>query len=175
MTEGGDIDKLGRGYIWQNEIPNCLHQNHIFAVRANQKRLLPDYLVALMTSKYGRSYFQLTAKQTTNLASTNTTTLRALQVPLPSLTEQQAILDIIQLEASGFDSAINQAQRQISLIREYRTRLIADVVTGKLDARAAAAGLAAEVGEEDAWLEGEAAGDDEEAQDEPLAPEPDAD
>ena len=175
MTEGGDIDKLGRGYIWQNEIPNCLHQNHIFAVRANQKRLLPDYLVALMTSKYGRSYFQLTAKQTTNLASTNTTTLRALQVPLPSLTEQQAILDIIQLEASGFDSAINQAQRQISLIREYRTRLIADVVTGKLDARAAAAGLAAEMGEEDAWLEGEAAGDDEEAQDEPLAPEPDAD
>ena len=96
-------------------------------------------------------------------------------MPLPSLTEQQAILDIIQLEASGFDSAINQAQRQISLIREYRTRLIADVVTGKLDARAAAAGLAAEMGEEDAWLEGEAAGDDEEAQDEPLAPEPDAD
>ena len=78
-------------------------------------------------------------------------------------------------QLAGLHSAISRVEREISLIREYRTRLIADVVTGKLDARAAAAGLAAEMGEEDAWLEGEAAGDDEEAQDEPLAPEPDAD
>jgi type I restriction enzyme S subunit len=31
MTEGGDIDKLGRGTIWEGQIPDCLHQNHIFA------------------------------------------------------------------------------------------------------------------------------------------------
>ena len=39
MTEGGDIDKLGRGYVWQGEIPGCLHQNHIFAVRVSRKRI----------------------------------------------------------------------------------------------------------------------------------------
>ena len=84
-------------------------------------------------------------------------------------------MDFLVSQTARIVSAIDFAQAEIALIREYRTRLIADVVTGKLDARAAAAGLAAEVGEEDAWLEGEAAGDDEEAQDEPLAPEPDAD
>ena len=77
MTEGGDIDKLGRGCIWNNEIPGCLHQNHIFAVRCNRNTLDPEYLVGLMASQHGRAYFQLTAKQTTNLASTNSTTLRA--------------------------------------------------------------------------------------------------
>lgn len=37
LTEGGDFDKLGRGFIWQNQISNCIHQNHIFAVRANRE------------------------------------------------------------------------------------------------------------------------------------------
>lgn len=37
LTEGGDFDKLGRGTVWRNEIPNCLHQNHIFVVRPDRK------------------------------------------------------------------------------------------------------------------------------------------
>jgi type I restriction enzyme S subunit len=77
MTEGGDIDKLGRGCVWNGEIADCLHQNHIFAVRC-QSRLVPEFLVVLMASAHGRKYFQLTAKQTTNLAATNSTTLREL-------------------------------------------------------------------------------------------------
>ena len=64
MTEGGDIDKLGRGCLWDNEIPECLHQNHVFAVRCNRKVLAPEFLVGLMRSRHGRAYFQLTAKQT---------------------------------------------------------------------------------------------------------------
>ncbi len=83
MTEGGDIDKLGRGCMWRNEIPGCLHQNHIFAVRCRQDVLVPEFLVGLMISQHGRAYFQLTAKQTTNLASTNSTTLRAFPIILP--------------------------------------------------------------------------------------------
>ena len=152
MTEGGDIDKLGRGYIWQGEIQACLHQNHIFAVRADQRRLLPGYLVALMTSKYGRDYFQLTAKQTTNLASTNTTTLRAFSMPLPNVDEQQAILQSVRESTGKFDVTTRRTLDEIDLIREYRTRLIADVVTGKLDIRAAAAALPEELaGGDDAF------------------------
>ena len=43
MTEGGDLDKLGRGYLWNGQIPNCLHQNHIFAVRCFQIETLIAY------------------------------------------------------------------------------------------------------------------------------------
>ena len=141
MTEGGDIDKLGRGCVWHDEIPGCLHQNHVFAVRCRQQLLAPEYLVGLMASQHGRNYFQLTAKQTTNLASTNSTTLRAFPIMLPPLAEQKVILDEISRQSIGLDAAIDRAQREISLLREYRTRLTADVVTGKLDVRELAANL----------------------------------
>jgi type I restriction enzyme S subunit len=147
MTEGGDIDKLGRGCVWRGEIPGCLHQNHIFAVRCRQDALVPEFLVGLMTSQHGRTYFQLTAKQTTNLASTNSTTLRAFPVILPPVAEQRAILDEVARQTSGLDAAMARTENEIFLLREYRTRLIADVVTGKLDVRAAAAALP-EAGEE---------------------------
>ena len=135
MTEGGDIDKLGRGQVWNGEIPGCLHQNHIFAVRADRSRLLPEYLVALMTSRHGRCYFQLTAKQTTNLASTNSTTLKAFPIYRPDIEEQEALLNHVTRECAGLEAAVARSRREIDLLREYRTRLIADVVTGKLDVR----------------------------------------
>ena len=141
MTEGGDIDKLGRGCVWRNEIPDCLHQNHIFAVRCRQETLLPEFLVGLMTSQHGRAYFQLTAKQTTNLASTNSTTLRAFPIMLPSVEEQKCLLDRVEEETRTINSTIDRAEKEISLLREYHTRLIADVVIGKRDVRQAASEL----------------------------------
>ena len=140
MTEGGDIDKLGRGCVWRDEIPGCLHQNHLYAVRCRRKLLRPEFLVGLMGSQHGRTYFELTAKQTTNLASTNSSTLRAFPVFLPVLEEQIAIVNAISAGMNLVDNAIGQTQRKINLLREYRTRLIADVVTGKLDVREAATG-----------------------------------
>ena len=150
MTEGGDIDKLGRGCIWNNEIPGCLHQNHIFAVRCNRSTLDPEFLVGLMASQHGRAYFQLTGKQTTNLASTNSTTLRSFPIPLPPLDDQLSILRAISETANALDRAAGRAATEIDLLREYRTRLIADVVTGKLDVREAAATLPEESSDPDA-------------------------
>jgi type I restriction enzyme, S subunit len=134
MTEGGDIDKLGRGCVWRNEIPDCVHQNHVFAVRCH-RTLIPEFLAALMSSAQGRAYFQSTAKQTTNLASTNSSTLRAFPFFLPEFDEQAAILKWASDQTRELAAAIDRAEREIELIREYRTRLTADVVTGKLDVR----------------------------------------
>ena len=64
-----------------------------------------------------------------------------LSVPFPSLAEQQAILDSLAKEQSPLLATISRFEREIELLREYRTRLIADVVTGKLDVREAAARL----------------------------------
>ena len=139
MTEGGDIDKLGRGGIWRDEIRGCLHQNHIFAVRCCQESLKPEFLVGLMASSYGRSYFQLTAKQTTNLASTNSNTLRAFPIPLPSVDEQKVILRFLSRDTRVVDESIGRTERLIHGVREYRARLINDVVTGRVDVRDALA------------------------------------
>ena len=62
-------------------------------------------------------------------------------VHLPPLSEQSAILDHLRKATADIDTAVARANRQVELIQEYRTRLIADVVTGKLDVRKAAAQL----------------------------------
>ena len=49
--------------------------------------------------------------------------------------EQNSILEFIDRETAAFNNGIEKTQREITLIREYRERLIADVVTGKLDVR----------------------------------------
>jgi type I restriction enzyme, S subunit len=89
MTEGGDLDKLGRGTVWQGEIRECLHQNHVFAVRTDTTRLDPWYLAAVARSPYGRSFFLQNAKRSSNLASVNKTQLSGFQVPLMSLDAQR--------------------------------------------------------------------------------------
>ncbi len=62
-------------------------------------------------------------------------------LPLPPLSEQRAIAQEIAARTSDLDKAVAAAEREISLLREYRIRLIADVVTGKKDVRAEAASL----------------------------------
>ena len=61
--------------------------------------------------------------------------------PVPPLSEQAAIARYLDVAAADIDATIDRARHEIELLREYRTRLIADVVTGKLDVREMAANL----------------------------------
>ena len=81
MTEGGDRDKLGRGCVWDGRITPCLHQNHIFAVKVKEKLLNPHYLEYLTASSVGRTYFDVTAVKTTNLACTSSSKVLAFTIP----------------------------------------------------------------------------------------------
>jgi type I restriction enzyme S subunit len=135
MTEGGDFDKLGRGHIWDGQIAHCLHQNHIFAVRPSHEFLNPHYLALVMRSGYGRAYFTATSKQSTNLASTNSTKLGNLPMPIPDLVEQERIVIELRREMSKIDSLIADVRMAIGKINELRTSLISAAVTGKIDVR----------------------------------------
>ena len=64
-----------------------------------------------------------------------------IPIPVPPIDEQQAIVNFYNEVIGDTEHVINQTRRQIEMIREYRIRLIADVVTGKLDVREAAAKL----------------------------------
>jgi len=95
LTEGGDFDKLGRGYIWREQIEGCVHQNHIFAVRTNKALLVPEFFAYLIQSPYGKAYFLSVAHKTTNLACINSTKLRTFPVILPEIEEQNEIAGVL--------------------------------------------------------------------------------
>lgn len=83
--------------------------------------------------------FRETAKSTVD--SLRLPMLQDFPVPIPPLDEQDAIVAYVEEQTSGINKSISLIRREIDLIREYRTRLVADVVTGKVDVRAAAAAL----------------------------------
>lgn len=93
LTEGGDPDKLGRGTVWREQLPLCIHQNHIFRVRPNEQHVLPDYLSAALAGIEARAHFLRSAKQTTGIASINMTQLRATPVSVPPIEHQRAFLE----------------------------------------------------------------------------------
>ena len=68
--------------------------------------------------------------------------------PVPPRDEQQRILDFVKDSTHPMSDAIARTEREIALMQEYRTRLTADLVTGKLDVREAATKLPEEKFEE---------------------------
>ena len=120
LTEGGDFDKLGRGAVWEGQIQNCLHQNHVFVVRPNCHELLPNFLSAQTGSSYGKRYFLSCSKQSTNLASINSSQLKAFPVLLPPVPEQKAISDLL----ATWDEGIKKTERLIQAKEKQFKRLL---------------------------------------------------
>lgn len=95
FTEGGDPDKLGRGTVWRGELPECLHQNHVFRVRFDQNRLSPDFIALQAASPYGKAYFLAHAKRTTGIASINRTVLGGFPLMVPDIGIQREVVAIL--------------------------------------------------------------------------------
>ena len=101
ICEGGDFDKVGRGAIWREQVTDCLHQNHVFSLRADSSAVLPEFLALQLASPYGKRYFLGCAKKTSNLASINSTQVKAFPFQVPPLKEQRAFMsDTAKLQAA---------------------------------------------------------------------------
>lgn len=128
LTEGGDFDKLGRGFIWRAEVSPCVHQNHIFAVRADRSRLAPDFLAFFVQSDHARSYFLGVAHKTTNLACINKTKLEALPVLLPSLAIQRQIAS----QLSAVDAKLAAEESRRDALASLFASLLHNLMTGRV-------------------------------------------
>ncbi|MFJ1845277.1 MULTISPECIES: restriction endonuclease subunit S [unclassified Streptomyces] len=126
LTEGGDLDKLGRGAVWDGRIDVCLYQNHVFRVRCGA-RMSPDFLALYTSSTEGRAYFQRVGKQTTNLASINSTQVKKMPVPVPPVEEQERLLGPIH----AVRSRIAVIERHIAKLRVVQQGAVEDLLDGK--------------------------------------------
>ncbi|MFH5227857.1 restriction endonuclease subunit S [Antrihabitans spumae] len=95
LTEGGDPDKLGRGTLWREELPLTIHQNHIFRVRSTSDAVDPVYMNWSIGSRHGKAYFLRSAKQTTGIASINSTQLKNFPLPIPPMNLQSSFKERI--------------------------------------------------------------------------------
>ena len=127
FTEGGDADKLGRGTVWNGEIELCLHQNHIFVARS-LGTIRPMFLSLYRGSPRGKSYFLNCSKQTTNLASMNSTQLKNLPLPVPRLDEQDQMVDRL----GAIDSRLSCEEECFFGLNRLKSALMTVLLTGEL-------------------------------------------
>ena len=118
FNEGGDRDKLGRGWVWSGEVDGCIHQNHVFRVRLSGS--FEPRFVSWWGNSFGRDWFWEHGRQTTNLASISLSTLKVFPVPAPSLDEQRQAVEEIDRNlaaAAHMRKEIDRARLRSSTLR----------------------------------------------------------
>jgi len=131
FNEGGDRDKLGRGWVWEGQINKCTYQNHVFRARLylgkNNGKLFSWY-----GNTFGQQYFMTKGKQTTNLASINKAMLSAFPVPLPPFDEQVVLIKEIEGRLSIISVVENEVEKNLIRADRLRQSILKKAFTGKL-------------------------------------------
>ena len=138
----GSTGSLGNfAIVSRADLPAQLNQR-VARLQPTTDQLMGSFLVSSLQTK---TFYEQVLSRTSGTAQFNvsTTDIGNVAIALPPVDEQQQIVHCLCSAATDIDTAAANANRKIDLFREYRTRLIADVVTGKLDVHEAAAALPA--------------------------------
>jgi type I restriction enzyme S subunit len=131
MNEGGDRDKLGRGWVWDGEITSCIHQNHVFRVRLFDPNIPPRY-ISYFANEFGQKYFFDEGKQTTNLASVSKSKVSALPVPVPPPAEALEIVRLIEEAMAWLNLVATEQGKATCLLNHLDQGLLAKAFRGEL-------------------------------------------
>ncbi|MCY3891904.1 MAG: restriction endonuclease subunit S [Acidimicrobiaceae bacterium] len=131
FNEGGDRDKLGRGWVWEGQIDGCIHQNHVFRARLLDDRFDP-YFVSLHANSWGQQWFETQGKQTTNLASLSLTTLKSFPIPAPSPQAQRAVASHLRTALDSVQHQRLELERLAARTRCLRRSILAEALSGRL-------------------------------------------
>ncbi len=130
FNEGGDRDKLGRGWVWRGEIPDCIHQNHVF--RARLSAAIEPQLVSWWGNTFGKGWFEGRGKQTTNLASLNLTTLKSFPIPVPPEQERPRIVEEVDRQLSFIEASERAVDAGLARSAALRRSVLKAAFDGRL-------------------------------------------
>lgn len=136
----GATGSLGNyAIVNKNDLPAMLNQR-LARFIPNLDKIQPSFLVQLLQTNI---FYEQVLSNTTGTAQFNVSTndIDNVAIALPLRNEQNSIVSQIMKDIDPITAAISRLEREITLLREYRTRLVSDIVTGKLDVREAAAKL----------------------------------
>lgn len=124
VCEGNSADLVGRPAIWNDEIADCVHQNHVLRVRVNRDRAVPEYLLAYMQTQPARAHFRARAKRTTNLSTINSRDVKELEVPCPDRSVQREIVRKVEREQDTVNRLRTKADGVEALANATTERLL---------------------------------------------------
>ncbi len=125
---------VGKSFLVAASTGIACYAGYLIRVRPNLARTRPEFLFAFLQS-HAFSEWRSSAFIVATIENISAEKYGDLLVPIPTLEEQECIVEWLEQRFAKIDAAIAANRRQIELLQEYRTRLIADVVTGKVDVR----------------------------------------
>lgn len=131
FNEGGDRDKLGRGWVWQGELDECIHQNHVFRARLLDDRFDPKF-VSMHGNTFGQPWFERMGKQSTNLASINLKTLKGFPIPELPLEDQRKIVAEAERQLTLAESCAKGVEHALIRSENLRSAVLASAFSGRL-------------------------------------------
>lgn len=132
FNEGGDRDKLGRGWIWESQIVPCITQNHVFRATTFIKNISHSKYISFWGNTFGQNYFERTGKQTTNLASINKTVLSLFPIPMCSIAEQEEIDRVLEAQLSTLDKLDLEINLSLTKADVLRQSILKQAFSGQL-------------------------------------------
>lgn len=136
---------VGRAFVYKEDRHEpCAYAGYLVRFVLRREVLLPEFVFSF-TKTVAFSSFLRSVVIASTIDNVNGEKYGNMPIVIPPLIEQQKILAHIATKTAPLAASISQLQREIELLHEYRTRLLADIVTGKLDVRDAAARLPNEV------------------------------
>ena len=137
VCEGGEI---GRCALWSGGLPRCGFQKALHRLRPrNARQDMPRYMCYALRAAAKADAFN--DGHLSTIGHLTGEKLRVHRFPFPPVVEQELLVRFLDSVVEQIDHTVSCVHRQIDLLQEYRTRLIANVVTGKLDVREAAGEL----------------------------------
>lgn len=133
-------DDIGVPGLIECSAPDLVYGYHLAILHPHKEVLKGPYLFRAIQSQGVAIQFHVGANGVTRFGLSHNA-IKTILVTLPPVPEQTAIVRFLDNETEKVDTAIATDRRAIELLKEFRTRLIADVVTGKLDVHEVAARL----------------------------------
>jgi type I restriction enzyme S subunit len=130
LNEGGDRDKLARGWVWQGEIENCIHQNHVF--RARIRDGLDPYFLSWTANTIGGRWAERNGKQSVNLASISLSMIRKMPVIVPPRDAASHIIQQLHEQLTSVDETSRQIEAAQVRGSALRRAVLGAAFTGRL-------------------------------------------
>lgn len=156
LTRSNTRELVGDVCIVRDARPKTVICDLIYRLIIKPTLIDSSFLMYQLFSPFGRTQIERDARGSSGtMPKIAQRHIRSWRAVMPQLEEQHRIVETIEDATKNIDGAVKRAQTEISLLREYRIRLVADVVTGKLDVREAAARLPEEAEEHEPLDEAE--------------------
>lgn len=162
LTRSNTRDRVGDVCLVDGARTQTILSDLIYRLDIISTIISPQYLMFQLLTPLGRIQIERDARGSSDtMPKISQGHIKSWRVLIPPLREQTEIVNNLIVKCKSIDEAIERAQNEFNLLPEYRARLIADIVTGKLDVRKVAVQLPDEIGEKEVVIEEEALLDEE--------------